>query len=94
MNIKDKHSEKVVSAYPLFKGVDGSVTALQIQKGAHLKEHITKTEAFLICVSGSARFENEKGETHDLTSGDCVLIEPMVKHWVDGIERSQLVLLK
>lgn len=94
MNIKDKHSEKVVSAYPLFKGVEGSATAIQIKKGEQLKEHITKTEAFLICVSGSVRFENEKGETHDLASGDCVLIEPMVKHWVDGIETSQLVLLK
>lgn len=94
MNIKDKHSDKVVSAYPIFKGVEGSATAIQIQKGEQLKEHITKTEAFLICVSGSARFENEKGETHDLTSGACVLIEPMVKHWVDGIETSQLVLLK
>ena len=94
MNIKDKHSDKVVSAYPLFKGVEGSATAIQIQKGEQLKEHITKTEAFLICVSGSARFGNEKGETHDLKSGDCVLIEPMVKHWVDGIETSQLVLLK
>lgn len=94
MNIKDKHSDKVVSAYPLFKGVEGSATAIQIQKGEQLKEHITKTEAFLICVSGSARFGNEKGETHDLKSGDCVLIEPMVKHWVDGIETSQLMLLK
>ncbi|TNE97388.1 MAG: cupin domain-containing protein [Bacteroidetes bacterium] len=94
MNIKDKHSDKVVSAYPLFKGVEGSATAIQIQKGEQLKEHITKTEAFLICVSGSARFGNEKGETHDLKSGDCVLIEPMVKHWLDGIETSQLMLLK
>lgn len=94
MNIEDKHSDKVVSAYPLFKGVEGSATAIQIQKGEQLKEHITKTEAFLICVSGSARFGNEKGETHDLKSGDCVLIEPMVRHWVDGIETSQLVLLK
>lgn len=94
MNIIDKHSDKVVSAYPLFKGVEGSATAIQIQKGEQLKEHITKTEAFLICVSGSARFGNEKGEKHDLTSGDCVLIEPLVKHWVDGIETSQLMLLK
>ena len=94
MNIKDKHSEKVVSAYPLFKGVEGSATAIQIKKGEQLKEHITKTKAFLICVNGSARFENEKGETHDLTSGDSVLIEPMVKHWVDGMETRQLVLLK
>ena len=94
MNIKDKHSEKVVSAYPLFKGAEGSATAIQIKKGEQLKEHITKTEAFLICISGSARFENEKGETQGLTSGDCVLIEPIVKHWVDGIETCQLVLLK
>ena len=94
MNIKDKHSDKVVSAYPLFKGVEGSATAIQIQKGEQLKEHITKTEAFLICISGSARFGNEKGETHDLKCGDCVLIEPMLKHWVDGIETSQLMLLK
>ncbi|MEZ4924289.1 MAG: cupin domain-containing protein [Crocinitomicaceae bacterium] len=94
MNIKDKHSDKVVSAYTLFKGKEGSATAIQIQKGEQLKEHITKTEACLICVSGSARFGNEKGETHDLKSGDCVLIEPMVKHWVDGIETSQLMLLK
>ncbi|MCB9187866.1 MAG: cupin domain-containing protein [Flavobacteriales bacterium] len=94
MNIKDKHSDKVISAYPLFKGIEGSATAIQIQKGEQLKEHITKTEAFLICISGSARFGNEKGETHDLKSGDCVLIEPMVKHWVDGIETSQLMLLK
>lgn len=94
MNIKDKHSEKVVSAYSLFKGVEGSATAIQIKKGEQLKEHITKTEAFLVCVSGSARFKNEKGETHNLTSGNCVVIEPMVKHSVDGIETSQLVLLK
>lgn len=94
MNIKDKHSDKFVSTFPLFKGVEGSATAIQIQKGEQLKEHITKTEAFLICVNGSARFENEKGDTHELKSGDCVLIEPTVKHWVDGIETSQLVLLK
>ena len=94
MNIKDKHSDKVVSTYPLFKGVEGRATAIEIKKGEHLKEHITKTEAFLICVSGSARFGNAKGERHDLKSGDCVLIEPMVKHWVDGIETSQLMLLK
>lgn len=94
MNIKDKHSKNVVSAYPLFNGVEGNATAIQIKKGEQLKEHKTRTEAFLICVSGFARFQNEKGETHEIKSGDCVLIEPMIKHWVDGIETSQLVLLK
>ncbi len=94
MNIKDKHSENVVSAYSIFKGVEGSATAIQIKKREQLKEHITKTEAFLICIMGSAHFKNEKGEVHELKSGDCVLIEPMVKHWVDAIESTQLVLLK
>ena len=94
MNIKDKHSDKIVSAYALFNGVEGNATAIQIKQGEQLKEHITKTESFLICVSGNARFENEKGEVHNLNSGDCVLIEPMVKHWVDGIESTQLLLLK
>lgn len=94
MNLIHKHSDKAVSTYPLFKGVEGNATALQIKSGEQLKEHITKTEAILMCISGSARFENEKGEVHDLTTGDYVLIEPMVKHWVDGIESVQLVLLK
>lgn len=94
MNIKDKHSDKVVSAYPLFKGEEGSALAIQIQAGEQLKEHTTKSEALLICLNGSARFENEKGVVQALSSGDYVLIEPMVKHWVDGIETSQLLLLK
>lgn len=94
MNIKDKHSNKVVSAYPFFKGEEGSALAIQIQAGEQLKEHITKTEALLVCLSGSARFENVNGIVHELKSGDYVLIEPLVKHWVDGIETSQLLLLK
>ena len=94
MNIKDKHTNKVVSAYPLFKGKEGISIAIQIHKGEQLKEHITKTEAFLICVEGTARFENEKGEVYHLNSGDYIQIEPMVKHWVDGITSTQLILLK
>ena len=95
MNIKDKHNiEKVVSAYPLFKGEEGVAMAMQILAGEQLKENITKTPALLICVSGKAVFQNEKGELINLQSGDFVEIEAMVKHWVDGIETSQLVLLK
>lgn len=94
MNIKEQHSDNAVSAFPLFKGEVGSATAIQIQSGEQLKEHITKSEAMLICLSGSARFENEKGMIQHLNTGDYVRIEPMVKHWVDGIETCQLVLLK
>ncbi|MDX1902751.1 MAG: hypothetical protein SFU27_01230 [Thermonemataceae bacterium] len=94
-NIQLLHEPKAgVSAKPFFKAIEGNVTALQIQKGEQLKEHITKVEALLLCVSGKVGFENEKGFKQVLTTGDYIKIEPMVKHWVNGLENSQLVLVK
>jgi quercetin dioxygenase-like cupin family protein len=96
MNLNDLHSmDKPVSAVSIFKN-DGYGTAISIhiRKGEQLTEHITKTPACLVCMAGHALFENEKGEKHDLKSGDYVSIEPMVKHWVDGLESSQLILVK
>lgn len=87
-------TEKDLSVKPLFKGTEGMVMAIQIRKEGHLKEHITKVEALLICIAGEVRFENEKGIKQTLLSGDYIRIEPMVKHWVDGIQDSQLVLVK
>ena len=45
-------------------------------------------------MEGKAVFENEKGNKEILLAGDFVAIEPMVKHWVEGILESQLVLFK
>lgn len=95
MNIKEIHTqEKPVSAISLFKSDQGNATAIQIQQGEKLKEHITKIPALLICIAGEVIFENEKGVKETLKSGDYVNIEPMVTHWVEGIELSQLVLIK
>lgn len=95
MNVKNLHTqEKPVSATSLFKSELGNATAIQILKGGKLKEHITKTPALLICLEGQVIFENEKGLKEILLSGDFVNIEPMVKHWVDGIIESQLILIK
>ena len=95
MNIKGLHTqEKPVSATSLFKSELGNATAIQILQGGKLKEHITKTPALLICVKGEVIFENEKGIKEKLLSGDFINIEPMVKHWVDGIIESQLILIK
>lgn len=95
MNIKELHTqEKPVSATSLFKSDLGNATAIQILKGEKLKEHITKIPALLICVEGEVIFENENGIKETLLSGDYVHIEPMVKHWVDGVINSQLVLIK
>ena len=95
MNIKEIHSpDKAVSAVPIFKGTGENTIALQILADQELKEHITKVPALLICINGEVVFENEKGFKETLFSGDYIPIEPMVKHWVRGIDDSQLVLIK
>ncbi|HMT34331.1 MAG: hypothetical protein IPF62_14505 [Bacteroidetes bacterium] len=95
MNITELHTqEKPVSAISIFKSELGNATAIKIMKGEKLKEHVTKTAALLICIEGKALFENEKGVKETLITGDYVNIEPMVKHWVEGILESQLILIK
>ncbi len=94
-NISALHEkDKDVSANPFFKGTEGTVASLQIKRNGHLKEHITKVEALLVCVSGEVVFENEKGFKQTLHPGDYIKIEPMVKHWVNGVLDSQLLLIK
>lgn len=95
MNIKELHNkEKPVSAKALFKGEEGNLTAIQILANQQLKEHITKTPALLVCVQGEVVFNNEQGMKETLMPGDYVNIEPMVKHWVDAIVDSNLLLFK
>ncbi|MBP6584968.1 MAG: hypothetical protein KA215_04795 [Flavobacterium sp.] len=95
MNIKELHTqEKPVSAIPIFKSELGNATAIQILQGEKLKEHITKTTALLICIEGEVIFNNEKGIKESLIPGDYVNIEPMVKHWIEGTIKSQVILIK
>ncbi len=95
MNIKDLHpADKRVSAKPAFKADNYSAVSIQILKGDQLKEHITKTPAYLVCISGSVIFENEEGLMKTIISGDFIIIEPNIKHWVDGLEDSQLLLVR
>lgn len=94
MKLSEKHSaDKAVSAASFFKG-EGNASALQILKNGHLKEHITQTPALLLCVEGHVVFENERGQKINLQPSEYVHIEPMVKHWVRGMEDSQLILFK
>jgi len=95
MNIKELHQQdKPVSAISFFKTESGGVISIQILKNQTLKEHITKVPALLLCVEGKVLYSEENGKEVELFSGDYVNIEAMVKHWVDGIEDSQLVLIK
>lgn len=95
MNIIALHNqEKEVSALSLFKGDLGTTTAIQLQKNGTLKEHITKTPALLLCISGFTVYEDENETKIALESGDYVMISPHVKHWLHAAVKSQLILLK
>lgn len=95
MNIIELHNqEKEVSAASLFKGELGTATAIQLQRNGTLKEHITKTPALLLCISGFVKYEDENETELTLEPGDYVMITPEVKHWLFASVKSQLVLLK
>lgn len=95
MNLKELHTDnKGVQTNMMFPATDGKVISLQILKDSKLEEHVTKVPALLVCVSGNAVYEDEKGIKAVLFSGDFVKIEPNVKHWVIGIESTNLLLIK
>lgn len=95
MNLTQLHTaDKSVSATALFKGELGIATAIQIKAGSQLKEHITKTPALLICVSGIGSYNDEQGNHFPLTAGEYVEIAPLVKHWIDANEHAHFILLK
>ena len=95
MNLKELHTDnKGVQTNMMFPATEGKVISLQILKDSKLEEHVTKVPALLVCVSGNAVYEDEKGIKAVLFSGDFVKIEPNVKHWVNGIESSNLLLIK
>ena len=95
MNISELHqSQKEVSAVSLFKGELGTAIAIQIERNGTLKEHITKTPALLLCVSGVVTYEDENEQEIVLEQGEYVLITPDVKHWLYASVQSQLILFK
>lgn len=95
MNIKNLHQDtKAISTASIFKTTEGNITSIQILANQQLKEHITKVPALLICITGEAVFENENGIKLTLTTGDYVNIEPNIKHWINAITTSNLILIK
>lgn len=95
MILKNLHTEnKPVQTKLLFEPTESKVISMQIEKGETLKEHISKTPALLVCVSGNAVFTDEKGKEINLISGSYVMIEVNVKHKVNAIEESNFLLIK
>lgn len=87
-------ASKDLSVKPLFTGQQNTTASLQINKDGLLDKHVSKVPALLLCIAGKVIYEDEKGYKQTLLSGDYVHIEPMVTHWVKGIDNSQLVLIK
>lgn len=95
MNLRDLHKDTIgVQTNVMFSATEGKVISLQISKNEQLKEHVTKVPALLVCVSGSASYEDERGTKVFLKSGDFVKIESTVKHKVNALENSNFILIK
>lgn len=95
MNLKELHPEtKGVQTNMMFPAKDGKVISLQILKDNQLKEHLSMVPALLVCVKGEVVFEDEKGISTTLLSGDYVKIEPNIKHRVNAKIDSNLLLIK
>ena len=95
MNLKSLHTEqKAVQTQILFQPTEAKVISLQIAKNEQLAENITKVPALLVCVSGNATYNDEKGEKINLKSGSYVNIPINIKHWIDAHEESNFLLIK
>lgn len=93
-NINNLHNDsKEVSAQSIFKG-EGSATSIQLLAHASLKEHVTKTNALLICISGEILYQDETGASKTLKTGNFIDIPANIKHWLVASQLSQLILIK
>jgi quercetin dioxygenase-like cupin family protein len=94
-HLMNLHSaDQSLSAKLLFKAEEGKLLSLHLAKDGLLDKHTTKTPALLLCVLGWAVYEDENGLRQELRPGEYVEIQPLVVHWVKGLETSELVLLK
>ncbi len=95
MNISTLHTEeKALSVVPLKKNGEGTLLSIHLEPQGELPKHITAVPAVLICISGHTLYGTAKGEEVTLHAGDLVHIEPNLEHWLKGIERSELILMK
>jgi len=95
MNLKNLHTEdKAVQTKVVFTAAETKVISLQIAAGEQLKEHITKVPALLVCISGNAVYQDEKGASIQLKKGDYLDLEANVKHWVNATEESNFIVIK
>lgn len=95
MHLNSKFTEnKPLQTKKIFSPSEGSVISIKLEANAEMKEHTTKTPAFLMGIVGEVVFENEKGIKEVICQGDYIEIEPDVKHWLLAKTESYLILIK
>ncbi len=95
LELKELHQGAAeLSAKVLFTGTTGKTTSISLKKDAILKEHITATDALLLCVQGVIEYNQVGQDPQLLYPGEYVNIPANIKHHLVAKEDSQGVLLK
>jgi quercetin dioxygenase-like cupin family protein len=95
MNILSQHvNDKPLSTFSISKTDTSQVISIRLLKDGELKEHKTPVQATLICLEGKTVYENKRGVKETLETGDYIIIEPMIEHWLKAEEESSLLLIK
>lgn len=95
MKLSDLHKPEAKLSTSRFNfDLKGELIAIQILAKGELKEHSTKIPALLFCMRGSVLYQDENGSSEILSSGDYYSIPINVKHWLQGQEDAQLLLMK
>ena len=95
MNITDSiDTTKAIAVAQLSLEGNPLVNSICMQEGAHLKKHITKVPALLLCVKGEIEYESIDGTKALLCSGDYVHIPAEVEHWLNAKTKVEAVLIR
>lgn len=78
-------------AKTLFKKSDFRVVLISMETAARLKKHHADGAISVQVLKGSIRFTT-KGESHDLWSGNVLMLGASIKHDVEALEESAFLL--
>ena len=78
-------------AKTLFKKSDFRVVLISMETAARLKEHHADGAISVQVLKGSIRFTTQ-GESHDLWSGNVLMLGASIKHEVEALEESVFLL--
>ena len=78
-------------ARTLFKKSDLRVVLISMEAASRLKEHHADGAISVQVLKGSIRFTTQ-GESHDLRSGNMLMLGASIKHEVEALEESAFLL--